>query len=47
MVEMIAKERTVVKNIVIHKSVQSLSERTILDVKFNAKKLGKKQTFKK
>ena len=47
MVEMIAKERTVVKNIVTHKSVKSPSERTILDVKFNAKNLGKKQTFKK
>ena len=35
------------EKLVIHKSVQSPSERVILDVKFNAKKLGKKQTFKK
>ena len=51
MVEMIAEERIVVKDIVTPKNVKTPSqgplEETEVDVKFNAKNLGKKQTFKK
>ena len=43
MVEMIAEERIVVKDIVTPKNVNQ----TEVDVMFNAKNLGKKQTFKK